>query len=110
MLLLGVGVGGTFPILGAAAVTTAPPAVFAVAGAVTQTARQLGGALGIAVVIALLDRPVPTDAASAFESVWAFGTASAALAAGVALALPRPARPARLLPAIPGPAMPGKAA
>ena len=47
-LLVGVGVGFTFPVLSAGAVSSLPPARFAVGSAVNQTARQIGGALGIA--------------------------------------------------------------
>ena len=44
-LLVGVGIGFTFPVLSAGAVASSPPARFAVGSAVNQTARQVGGAL-----------------------------------------------------------------
>ena len=53
-LLVGLGVGFTFPVLSAGAVSSLPPARFAVGSAVNQTARQVGGALGIAILVALI--------------------------------------------------------
>ena len=53
-LLVGLGVGFTFPVLSAGAVSSLPPARFAVGSASNQTARQIGGALGIAMLVALI--------------------------------------------------------
>ncbi len=54
LILVGVGIGLTFPVLGAAAVSSVPAERFAVGSAVNQTCRQVGGALGVAVLVALL--------------------------------------------------------
>ncbi|MEE9278042.1 MAG: MFS transporter [Dehalococcoidia bacterium] len=91
MLLLGIGVGGTFPILSAAAMAAIPPSAFAVAGAVNQTARQLGGALGIALLIAVLGEPSADNGAAAFDWVWTFILITTIGAALASLALPPPA-------------------
>ena len=83
-LVTGLGIGFTFPVLSAAAVSSLQPARFAVGSAVNQTARQVGGALGIAVLVAILgaDRVGP-DALGSFRHLWAY-CASAAVIAGVA--------------------------
>jgi hypothetical protein len=85
-LLLGAGIGLTFPILSAAAVADLPQHRFAVGGAVNQTCRQVGGALGIAVLVALLGTPHGDQAAlTAFHHVWIFGAAVIAATGVVAL-------------------------
>ena len=56
-LVVGLGIGLTFPVLSAAAVSSLHPERFAVGGAVNQTARQIGGALGVAVLVAILGSP-----------------------------------------------------
>jgi EmrB/QacA subfamily drug resistance transporter len=91
-LLVGLGVGFTFPVLSAGAVSSLPPARFAVGSAVNQTARQIGGALGIAVLVALIgsqrDLADPIDG---FHQLWAFA-ATTALASGIIGSfIPRPA-------------------
>jgi EmrB/QacA subfamily drug resistance transporter len=45
-LIIGLGIGLTFPVLSAAAVSSLHPNRFAVGSAVNQTARQIGGAFG----------------------------------------------------------------
>jgi MFS family permease len=61
-LIVGLGIGLTFPVLSAAAVSSLPAHRYAVGSAVNQTARQVGGAIGIAVLVMLLGTPrsVPT--------------------------------------------------
>jgi hypothetical protein len=43
----------TFPVLSAAAVAGLPPERFGVGGALNQTARQTGGVLGVALLVAV---------------------------------------------------------
>jgi EmrB/QacA subfamily drug resistance transporter len=90
-LLVGLGVGFTFPVLSAGAVSSLPPARFAVGSAVNQTARQIGGALGIAVLVALIgSQRHLADPVEGFHQLWAFA-ATAALTAGVIGSfIPRP--------------------
>ena len=90
-LLVGLGVGFTFPVLSAGAVSSLPPARFAVGSAVNQTARQIGGALGIAVLVALIgSQRQLTDPLDGFQQVWAFA-ATTALASGIIGSfIPRP--------------------
>jgi EmrB/QacA subfamily drug resistance transporter len=93
-LLMGLGIGLTFPVLSAAAVSTLPPERFGVGSAVNQTARQVGGAVGVAILVTILGRP--TDAAAAlagFERLWIYGALMAALSGAVATALQPRRRP-----------------
>jgi EmrB/QacA subfamily drug resistance transporter len=90
-LLVGIGVGFTFPVLSAGAVSSLPPARFAVGSAVNQTARQIGGALGISVLVALIgSQRQLADPIDGFDQLWAFA-ALAALGSGlIGSFIPRP--------------------
>ena len=97
VLVTGVGIGLTFPVLGAAAVSSLPPDRFAVGSAVNQTARQVGGALGIALLAVLLGAASTGPAAlSHFRHLWWFAAAMAVASGLASLLLERPAprRPA----------------
>jgi EmrB/QacA subfamily drug resistance transporter len=88
VLLTGLGIGLTFPVLSAAAVASLPAERFGVGSAVNQTARQVGGALGVAVLIAILSKPEPGAAAlAAFEKMWWFEAAMAGLSGVIASCL-----------------------
>ncbi len=87
-LITGLGIGLTFPVLGAAAVASLPAERFAVGSAVNQTARQVGGAVGVAVLVALLAHPGTTPLEH-FRHLWTFAAAMA-VAAGAATTLLRP--------------------
>ena len=89
-LVTGLGIGLTFPVLGAAAVSSLPSARFAVGSAVNQTARQIGGALGVALLVVMLGTPhTPAAALAGFRHLWWYA-ASMALLSGLACALLRP--------------------
>jgi NTE family protein len=75
MVILGVGAGLTFPTLSGAAVGSVPGPRFAVATALNSVARQLGAALGVAVLIAILGTPTPLQALHSFEHGWLFAGA-----------------------------------
>ena len=62
-MILGVGAGLSFPTLSGAAVGSVPGARFAVATALNSVARQLGAALGVRVLIAILGTPAGGRAA-----------------------------------------------
>ncbi len=77
-LVVGLGIGLTFPVLSAAAVSSLHPERFAVGSAVNQTARQVGGALGIAMLVAILGTPTgAADALAHFHHLWWFVAAMA---------------------------------
>lgn len=70
-ILIGVGVGLSLPALSSSAVYNLPPNRFAIGSAVNQAIRQLGAVLGVALVIALLGRPSPSQVLSAFDRIFA---------------------------------------
>lgn len=82
MLIGGVGVGFVIPSLTAAVAATLPPAQIATGIAVQTTGRQLGSALGFAILIAVLGTP---QNAADFRDAWSFMLV-ASLLAGVSLA------------------------
>ncbi len=81
-LLTGVGVALTFPVLSAAAVAGLPAERFGVGGALNQTARQMGGVLGVALLVSILGTPTSPEAAlDAFQNVWLMSAGAALVAA-----------------------------
>jgi EmrB/QacA subfamily drug resistance transporter len=82
-LVTGLGIGMTFPVLSAAAVSSLPAHRFAVGSAVNQTARQIGGALGIALLVVILGAPTsPVAALDHYKHLWIYA-ASMAVACGL---------------------------
>jgi EmrB/QacA subfamily drug resistance transporter len=80
-LITGLGIGLTFPVLSAAAVSSLRPERFAVGSAVNQTARQIGGSVGVALLVVILG--VPTNAGQAlrsFHHMWVYAASMAVLA------------------------------
>ena len=63
MFIMGVGIGCTFPVLGAASVSELPPLSYATGSAINTTARQVGGVVGVATLVAVLGdgKPVLSD-------------------------------------------------
>jgi hypothetical protein len=93
-LVLGAGMGMVTTGTSTAAALSVPPQSFAAGTGLNQTARQVGGALGVA-TLATIVRSGAAGQASTFAHVYVF-VSLAALAAGVvglALVL-RPAQPA----------------
>lgn len=91
LLLLGAAIGSGPAILAGAAVSEIDVENFSVAGAVSQTARQLAGAIGLAVLVALLGTSDSTDIdVDAFRRAFVFLGTVAALASLVASRLPAP--------------------
>jgi NTE family protein len=78
MLILGVGAGILFPNLSGTAVASAPGEAFATATGLNSVARQVGAALGVAAVVAILGTPNPLDPSAvegAFDNSWSFSAA-----------------------------------
>ncbi|HET9076228.1 MAG TPA: DHA2 family efflux MFS transporter permease subunit [Acidimicrobiales bacterium] len=98
-LVSGLGIGLTFPVLGAAAVASLHPDRFAVGSAVNQTARQVGGALGVAVLVVILGPAgSPMAALGHFRHLWAFSAGMAVLAGITSLLLTPTPEPVRAPP------------
>jgi EmrB/QacA subfamily drug resistance transporter len=89
-LVVGLGIGMTFPVLSAAAVSSLHHERFAVGSAVNQTARQVGGALGVALLVVILGTPRSAVAAlDNFHHLWIYAAIMAALS-GLASSRLRP--------------------
>ena len=73
MVLLGIGAGTLFPNLSGTAIASAPGENFATATGINSVARQVGAALGVAIVVAIIGTPTPTTAYAAFHHAWTFG-------------------------------------
>jgi EmrB/QacA subfamily drug resistance transporter len=73
MVLLGIGAGTLFPSLSGTAVASAPGENFATATGINSVARQVGAALGVAIVVAIIGTPTPPTAYAVFRHAWTFG-------------------------------------
>ena len=73
MVMLGIGAGTLFPTLSGTAVGSAPGESFATATGMNSVARQIGAALGVAIVVAVSGTPTPATAHAAFQHAWIFG-------------------------------------
>jgi EmrB/QacA subfamily drug resistance transporter len=89
LLLTGPGVGFVLPALSSAAAASLPPARFATGAAVLTMSRQLGIALGVAILVAVLGTPAPGEALAAFQDGWTFQIIAALLGAAAGLAIGR---------------------
>jgi EmrB/QacA subfamily drug resistance transporter len=90
MLLTGVGVGLTLPTMMATAASSLPPQSFATGSAVVNMIRQIGLAIGVAVLVAVIAVPA-SDAArlAAFQRGWWVVAAISLVSVVPALALLR---------------------
>jgi EmrB/QacA subfamily drug resistance transporter len=92
MVLTGVGVGLTLPTYMATAASSLPPAAFATGSAVINMLRQIGLAVGVAILVAILGSSgaVP-DRLSHFQNGWIV-IAAISLATAIASAVALPGR------------------
>lgn len=89
MVLLGIGAGALFPGLSAVAVASAPGDAFGTATGLNTVARQVGAALGVAAVVAIVASADPREPAAVlttFDHAWAF-SAGCLLAAALGCVL-----------------------
>ncbi len=90
-LIVGLGIGLTFPVISAAAVSSLEPSRYSVGSAVNQTARQVGGALGVAILVVILGTPLTAEQALRnFHHLWTYIAIMAAAAGVVAAFLGKP--------------------
>ncbi|HET7902595.1 MAG TPA: DHA2 family efflux MFS transporter permease subunit, partial [Candidatus Nanopelagicales bacterium] len=88
-ILSGIGVGATLPVLGSAALAAVPGGRFATASAVNSSARQIGAALGIAVLVVIIGTPSATTTVDVLRHGWVFSSICFVVTAVVALFLGR---------------------
>jgi EmrB/QacA subfamily drug resistance transporter len=101
LILTGIGVGLTLPTLMATAAGSLPPTSFATGSAVVNMLRQVGLAIGVAVLIAVLGSPgSPAQVLAAYQRGW-WVTAAIAFAGGIVgfVMLARRTTPARAVAA-----------
>jgi EmrB/QacA subfamily drug resistance transporter len=89
MIVTGIGVGLTIPSLSSAAAASLPPHRFATGIAVFGMSRQIGAALGVAILIAIVGTPAAGEAVDAFADGWTFIALTSVGAALAAAALGR---------------------
>lgn len=71
MLLTGVGTGLTLPTYMASATSSLPPQAFATGSAVIAMLRQIGIAVGVAILVAVLGSPsLPAERLAAYHRGW----------------------------------------
>ncbi len=88
-VLSGVGVGATLPLLASAGLAAVPGGRYATASAVVSSARQVGGVLGIAVLVVVLGDPTPATAVAVFRDGWLLSIVAFLAVAVVSLPLGR---------------------
>jgi EmrB/QacA subfamily drug resistance transporter len=94
-LVAGLGIGCTFPVLGAAAVSSLRPDRFSVGSAVNQTARQVGGSIGIAALVVLLGSSNAAPGIDRFRHLWWFAASAVVLSGALTALLPSVRRAAQ---------------
>jgi NTE family protein len=80
-VLSGIGVGATLPILGSAALAAVPGGRYATASSVVSSARQLGGVIGVAVLVAIVGAPTSSTLTPSLRDGWIFTAACFLVAA-----------------------------
>jgi EmrB/QacA subfamily drug resistance transporter len=87
-LVVGAGVGLAMPAFTAAAVAAVGPARLSTAIGISSMFRQVGAALGVAALVAILGTPTRDTALTAFRHSWVFMAVTAAIG-GLLMALAR---------------------
>jgi len=88
-VLSGIGVGATLPILGSAAVAAVPGGRFAAASSIVSSARQLGGVLGVSILVVIVGTPAAATIEPRLREGWIFTAVCFAVAAVGSLLLRR---------------------
>ncbi len=86
-VLSGIGVGATLPLLGSLALEVVPGGRSATASAIVSSVRQVGGVIGIALLVVILGTPTPLNAVEVLRNGWTFSIVCFVLCAGAALFL-----------------------
>ena len=90
-LLGGMGVGLSIPSITGVATAALPPTRFATGTALVGMSRQIGAALGVAVLVAIVGTPAPEEAVATYGHAWFF-VAGVMVATAAAMLLTGPAR------------------
>jgi len=88
-VLSGIGVGATLPLLASAALAAVPGGRYATASALVSSARQLGGVLGVSLLVVIIGTPTPATVVGALRDGWLLSIVAFLAAAVVAALLGR---------------------
>ncbi len=88
-VLSGIGVGAALPLLGSATLAAVPGGRYATASAVASSARQLGGVIGIAVLVVVLGDPSPATVVNSLRTGWVLSIVAFLVVAVLAVPLGR---------------------
>ncbi len=88
-VLSGIGVGMTLPLLGSATLAAVPGGRYATASAVSSATRQMGGVLGIALLVVIIGTPTAATSVDSFREGWWMSVASFVAVAVIAAFLGR---------------------
>jgi MFS family permease len=88
MFFLGIGLGATFPALSACTIMRLPQNRFAVGSAINNTFRQVGAAVGVALVVTVQSQ---TEGIEGFRNGWKVAIGFALAAAAVSIFQPNKA-------------------
>jgi len=91
----GLGIGLTLPVLIGAAVAPLAPERSAAGSAANAMIRQLGAALGIAILVAVVSDPAPAEAPAAFDRGYLFVATGGLLTAATTLLFERTRKPVK---------------
>lgn len=89
-ILSGIGAGAVLPMLGSAALVAVPGGRYATASAFVSSARQLGGVLGVSILVVVVGDPTPATVVGSLRDGWLLSILAFLAVAAVALALGRP--------------------
>ena len=88
-ILSGIGVGATLPLLASATLAAVPGGRYATASALASSARQVGGVLGVSVLVLMIGTPTPETVVGSLRDGWALSIVAFVLTAAVSLLLRR---------------------
>ncbi|MFC0196581.1 MDR family MFS transporter, partial [Microbacterium arthrosphaerae] len=93
-IISGVGVGATLPLLAASTLATQPGGRYATASAVISSARQIGGTIGVALLVVILGTPTALTVVDDLRDGWKLCIASFVAGAVITLFMGRVRPPA----------------
>ncbi|MDQ0615394.1 NTE family protein [Microbacterium sp. W4I4] len=88
-IISGIGVGATLPLLAASTLATQPDGKYATASAVISSARQIGGTIGVALLVVILGTPTAATVVQDLRDGWTMSIYAFAAGAVITLFLGR---------------------
>ncbi|MBO0981230.1 MFS transporter [Microbacterium sp. SD291] len=88
-IISGVGVGATLPLLASSTLASQPGGRYATASAVISSARQIGGTVGVALLVVIIGSPTPATIVQDLRDGWTVSIVSFAVGAAIVLFMGR---------------------